>query len=74
MRKYASPLFQHRHYAAIAKVLADNYDRSTNIGDLQHGKIMRALSDLFWRDNPNFDADRFFAASRGEPVNGKDKR
>lgn len=65
MRNYASPVFQHRHYAAIAKVMADH-----NVSE----DFRNALSGLFRNDNPNFDAYRFDQAARGEPVNGKDKR
>lgn len=64
-RNYARPIFQHRHYASIAKVLADqNCDNG----------ICRAFSDMFRADNPSFIPSRFMAAARGEPVNGKDAR
>jgi hypothetical protein len=63
MRNYASPVFQHRHYALIAKALSERGALDVNW----------ALADMFERDNPKFDRQRFLAAARGEP-NGKDKR
>jgi len=65
MRQYKGPIFQHRHYAAIAKVLSE---AKTAAG------IESALLVLFQRDNPGFDAARFLAAAKGEPINGKDRR
>ena len=59
-----NPMFQHRHYAAIAAVLA-----TTHPNDIKH-----ALSSLFARDNPRFDPDRFWSAANGAPSNGRDRR
>jgi hypothetical protein len=67
MRNYASPVFQHRHYALIAKVLADNSSVANR--DVMIDK----LAALFANDNPAFDRQRFRDAAHGEP-NGKDKR
>lgn len=65
MRKYATPIFQHRHYAAIAKVLSEQ----TVSRD-----ILDALASMFANDNPNFHAARFHAAARGVPSNARDRR
>lgn len=65
MRQYKSPMFQHRHYAAIAKVLADTSAPKEQV---------YAFSALFNRDNPNFDGYRFREAAEGNPITGKDKR
>lgn len=68
MRTYSAPLFQHRHYAEIAKLLADADSRDDLLA------IKSAFAILFQRDNSRFDRDRFMAAANGAPVNGKDKR
>lgn len=65
MRTYRNPLFQHRHYAEIARVLADLNAAPDTV---------KAFGDLFANDNGRFDRHRFIAAARGEPVNGKDAR
>jgi hypothetical protein len=56
--------FSHRHYVAIASVLADlRADPET----------VRAFATLFKADNSRFQGDRFYAAARGEPINGRDR-
>ena len=66
MRNYKAPLFQHRHYAAIAKVMA-----GTNGHDW--GTINEELISLFRSDNPNFSPGRYMDAARGNPTR-KDAR
>ena len=57
-------MFQHRHYVAIAKVLADlNADPD----------MVRAFASMFKADNFRFQGDRFYSAARGEPINGRDR-
>jgi hypothetical protein len=68
MRNYASPAFQHRHYAAIAKVLAD-----APIDSETKAALITNFISLFVPDNPKFDRQRFRDAAQGE-ANGKDKR
>lgn len=59
-----NPKFEHRHYVAIASVLADmRADPET----------VRAFANLFKADNSRFQGERFYAAARGEPVNGRDR-
>lgn len=78
----ANSMFQHRHYAAIAAVLADARDPADNGGltlpDRELAAIDRLetrLADLFASDNGNFDRDRFLKAARRAPdMHGKDKR
>jgi hypothetical protein len=68
MRDYASPVFQHRHYAAIAAVIAGlppTCDRET---------VINAFPQKFRGDNGRFDSFRFKAAAEGKPSNGKDVR
>lgn len=69
MRHYTSPMFQHRHYAAIAKLLSE-----IPLSEEAKASLVAGFNSLFARDNPSFDRDRFRAAARGEPVNGKDRR
>lgn len=58
-----NPLFQHRHYAALAKGLDGLF------------VICPAdLADIFAKDNPRFDRARFLAACDANPTNKRDKR
>jgi hypothetical protein len=68
MRQYAGPIFQHRHYAAIAKLL------SLAQPDDSPEAIKEQFADLFKRDNWAFQWDRFMAAANGKPLNGRDER
>ena len=67
MIKNARPLFQHRHFAAIAKI----------ISGLEPGE-RRDVAEHFgtWLmfTNKKFDHDRFIAACMGEPSKNKDRR
>ena len=60
------PLFQHRHYRKIARIIA-SLDAEVRAEIAQH--FANALRDT----NPNFDASRFYDAATGTPSNGKDK-
>lgn len=64
----SNPVFQHRHYAEIARVLAQ-----IELTDTPEA-IRGAFANLFERDNARFDRARFFAAARGTPSNGRDRR
>ena len=55
------PLFQHRHYVAIAKAISDSSDVSETT------PTVRALMDLFARDNLAFSHERFRLACKGQP-------
>lgn len=74
----SKPMFQHRHYVAIAQVMADSRPLQVD-GDFYHGtrvewRLRRSmLADMFAADNPNFSRDRFEAACEGKPINGRDK-
>ena len=65
MRTYKGPIFAHRHYAEIAKCIAETDDRET---------LIAAIIRLFQSDNHRFQRERFEAAARGAPSHGKDKR
>jgi len=60
-------LFRHRHYVAIAALLADL--EQTDAPD----DIRKAFANLFQRDYHKFDRDRFLAAAAGTPTNGRDR-
>lgn len=73
--------FQHRHYAAIASVLADAREAPAEYGFTggQRDKVLDSLEArlirLFKADNYGFSADRFTKAARRAPdMHGKDKR
>lgn len=65
------PVFQHRHYKAIASLLA-NFKYQPIGADCQHAMIEEFI-ELFSVDNDRFDKDRFMAAASGKPSNGRDK-
>lgn len=60
-----SPLFQHRHYARIALIIADLPE-----------EYRQAVAQHFARDlrgtNPNYSEYRFVEAANGTPSNGRD--
>lgn len=60
-----NPMFQHRHYATIAALLAEEGASSA---------IKTAFAELFKADNPErFNWRRFLDAANGVPSNGRDK-
>ena len=66
-----SPVFQHRHYKALAKIIADmkRYDGAS----IDHNLLRERIADAMARDNPRFDHGRFFDACAGETSNGRNK-
>jgi len=65
-----APVFQHRHYKAIAAELSAHRDL---IGLNAQCAVMVRFADVFERDNPRFDRARFLAAASGKPSNGRDR-
>ncbi len=65
-------MFQHRHYVAIAAVIANMPSHSPRLWTTRE-EMTGQLADLFARDNPRFDRARFEAACQGKPINGRDK-
>lgn len=63
-----APVFQHRHYKAIAALLDAIYGDPPRAESL----IIR-FCEMFERDNPRFDRARLIAAAQGKPTNGRDK-
>lgn len=64
------PLFQHRHYVAIAHILADLPRRLPEADRLA---IVQHVADELTGTNPNYDRDRFVWAACGQPSNGRDR-
>lgn len=62
------PVFQHRHYKAIADLIATNMQ-----GWDDRDSVVSQFAIMFERDNPRFDRARFLAAASGKPSNGRDK-
>lgn len=69
----SKPMFQHRHYVAIAQVVARLAQHTDESRKIDHAAFGRELAELFLRDNPRFDVGRFEAACEGKPINGRDK-
>ena len=72
-----APVFQHRHYKAIAALFAGMEHLNTRIegdeGDMMLSSTVDQFADMFASDNPRFDRARFLAAANGKPSNGRDK-
>jgi hypothetical protein len=64
------PVFQHRHYKAIA-ALIDEMSREGFPATTSH--ISGRLADMLEADNPRFDRARFMAACSGKPTNSRDR-
>ena len=72
----SNPTFQHRHYKAIAEVIALSrcwHDDDKLNGMINRQELIDDFCRMFQRDNPNFSSDRFADAARGEPSNGHDR-
>lgn len=63
----SKPTFEHRHYKAIAALLADTQENVTR------EQMAERLASFFASDNPRFSRDRFLAAASGNPSNGRDR-
>jgi hypothetical protein len=70
------PAFNKRHYELVAKVLRgtkpqyDFDDDKLNAQMDQWERTCLALLNHFRADNPQFQADKFLAACKGEKTNG----
>ena len=65
------PTFEHRHYKAIAAIIADA--KRVGFGDGQRDHIAEWFADALRGTNPNYNRERFLAAAKGEPSNGRDR-
>lgn len=69
MTSRSNPTFEHRHFKALAAWLASlDEDRQFTVRDLAVD-----LAGELGAHNPRFDRERFLAAARGEPSNGRDR-
>ena len=59
------PLFQHRHYAKIASIIAE---LPIEDGGIYRRAVAKAFTMALLGTNPNYDADRFYEAATGEPM------
>jgi hypothetical protein len=64
-----APIFQHQHYKAIAALIAANLVGTEGV---DHGTVIAHFALMFAADNDRFDRDRFLAACKGQPINGRD--
>lgn len=62
-------MFQHRHYAAIAKVIS-----TLDVDVPKRDEIAREFAAMFEGDNSRFDHNRFMGAAHNKPLNRKDAR
>lgn len=74
-RKGPRPVFEHRHFVAVAAILAEALKRECS--DLDKVEVVERLridfTNAFARDNSNFDRVRFVAAAKGNPTTGRDR-
>lgn len=56
------PMFQRRHYEALASVVRTFKVRQPTNDHIAADILVDLLADLFTSDNPNFDIDRFMLA------------
>ena len=64
----AGPLFEHRHFARLAEIIADMPEEGLPSRD----DIANHFAFALRGSNPRFSYDRFEAAARGKAVNGRD--
>ncbi len=62
-----SPLFQHRHYAEIARIISE-------VPDEARAFVVQHFAAELMGSNPRFDIERFRAAANGKPKTRKDAR
>lgn len=62
-----APLFQHRHYARIALIIAQCPNEEIRAG------IARLFGHGLQGTNPKYDRQRFEDAAMRKPSNGRDK-
>ena len=68
------PMFQQRHYEAIARVMSYERLRMPPYyeGRQQWEAVMFGLTNLFEEDNPNFDREKFESACYQESRSSRD--
>lgn len=63
------PTFEHRHYKAIAAIIASMDSEHAYSRD----EIAQHFAGMLGGTNPNYSPSRFESAAKGEPSNGRDK-
>lgn len=53
-----TPAMQHRHFAAVARVIAD----MDYLSDAHRWNVADDFANMLTQSNPNFDRDRFMSA------------
>ena len=59
------PMFKRRHYEKIAEVFAI-YKPGFQSDEQYHAYMITKLANMFQEDNPRFNRDKFYKATRGE--------
>jgi hypothetical protein len=62
-----NPLFQHRHFVEIARIISH-----INIPPDLRREVILGFTHYLLSSNDNFDVDRFEAACCGKPINWRD--
>jgi hypothetical protein len=62
----STPLFEHRHFAKIAEIIAE-------LPEEQRDDIANHFAFALRSTNAKFDYDRFETAARGRAINGRDR-
>jgi hypothetical protein len=65
------PTFEHRHFKAIAAILASLRQRGGE--EVTYFDLEDVFADELAHTNPRFDRSRFLAAASGNPCNSRDK-
>ena len=65
MRRYASPMFQHRHYCRMASIIAELPEDCRETVAKHFARELRGTNEAY-------DAWRFEKAAQGEPM-GRDR-
>lgn len=63
------PMFAHRRYEALAKVLGQTKPSETEFISVEHVQwalMVKEITKLFVQDNPRFDMERFLKAVADE--------
>ena len=66
MRRYASPMFQHRHYCKIAATIAE-------LPEEMRATVAQHFARELRGTNPGYSESRFVSAANGEPQSGRDR-
>lgn len=68
-----APIFQHRHYKALAVIFADFQGLFGPSTTYTAADVTEYFANKLQATNPRFDRARFLAAASGKPSNGRDR-